>query len=226
MKRWAKTCSVGVAVGMLVALLWAFPADAARRFAWSMNTLSTGVGKTRLRETRVKLTGGINGSRGWYFNGNAYARTAGEVHALNPRRAPFTVTLHARFLALPSRSVADYDLIRKGTASKHHGYFKIEIVPSRTRTEARVFCQVKGHGGTVGIMKAPREPLNDGGWHTITCTREDRHVDLAVDGAHWTKRGRTGWLANEAPLTIGAKLNPLEDQYIGRLDQASIQIGR
>jgi len=112
--------------------------------------------------------------------------------ALDPGARTFQVTLRLRTIYHFG------NVIQKGQATVPGGSWKIQI-PS-----GHVQCWFRGSAGEV-LVTAPR-PINDGRWHTVSCTRYPDGVTLTVDGAKVAGRwGRTGTIANSWPLSIGGK---------------------
>jgi hypothetical protein len=158
----------------------------------------------------------------YVFNGSSSRVTVGDNASLDPGSTTFTTTVHVSFTTVPTASNGgDYDLIRKGLSSTSGGYWKVEIYPDGSR--ALALCQMKGSSNSVKIVNAPRS-LNDGHWHTITCTKTDTTVTLQVDGSTYRKSVRIGSIANSAPLTLGAKSSG-GDWYRGVMDDVTLRIG-
>jgi Concanavalin A-like lectin/glucanases superfamily len=112
------------------------------------------------------------------------------------------------------------NVIQKGQATVPGGSFKIQV-PS-----GKVQCWFRGSAGQV-LVTAPR-PVNDGRWHTITCTRYRTGVVVTIDGAAAASRsGATGTIMNSWPLSIGGKTacDQVEvgcDYFAGDLDWVQI----
>lgn len=112
------------------------------------------------------------------------------------------------------------NVVQKGQATVAGGSFKIQL------PGGKVQCWFRGSAGQV-LVTAPR-PVNDGQWHTITCTRYRTGVNLAVDGvAVATRPGPTGTIANSWPLSIGGKTSCDQvevgcDYFAGDLDWVQI----
>lgn len=142
---------------------------------------------------------------------------------LNPGVAPIRFTVEMRYTVTPGKtSTTDYDVLRKGTSSDSAQFYKLEI-----RHDNRAVCRFVGSSTTKsGILIHTGPVLNDGRWHTITCTKSDTQIALIVDGKTFTKNGVVGSIGNSGPLTLGAKPGSrFTDFYHGDLDEVSISIG-
>ena len=79
-------------------------------------------------------------------------------------------------------------------------------------------------------MSAP-ESINDGWWHTVRCERTTSRLTLIVDDEEVAYRsGRTGWISNSWPLSIGGKTSCDQidvgcDYYAGDIDYVLIDAG-
>ncbi len=175
--------------------------------------------------TWTNIQAGVPGlsSTAYRFSGNSRVTVADDP-SLDPGSDTFTETVHVRFTTIPTSAVGgDYDLIRKGLASTNGGYWKVEIVPDSTNTKAMGLCQMEGSSGSVKISGSPTS-LNDGTWHTITCTRTSSSVTLTIDGTSYSKNVTIGSIANDDPLTLGSN-RAGRDWYSGDMDEVSLQIG-
>ncbi len=116
---------------------------------------------------------GFNGKgRAYRFNGRNSRVIVRNDRSLNPRSRNIKITVHVKFSAKPSASVADYDLVRKQSGG---GTYKVEI-----RRSGQAFCKFRGTYGNVAITAGP--DLSDGRWHTIVCEKASSTVTLTVDG--------------------------------------------
>jgi hypothetical protein len=213
------------------AMLIGSPAQAATpTHVWAMDEpdgtgtmLDTG-GPTQTPGTWEHITAGVPGFTGtaYRFNGSSSRVVVHDDASLDPGASSFTFTVHVRFTTMPTAAIGgDYDLIRKGLGSTKGGYWKMEIYPSSNGSVALGLCQMKGSLGAAKIQNAPHS-LNDGAWHTITCTKDDTGIALTVDGTRYFKAVKIGSIANGDPLTLGAK-NIGGDWYDGDMDVVSYQ---
>ena len=213
---WSGTLSV-VATAFLLAT--AAPAQAATVVAvWNMDgtgstmTDSSGHGHTGTLRNVVPL------GTAYEFRGRPSYVTVPSHVDFAPGTGNFTISLAVRFSTVPSASVGDYDLLRKGLSSTSGGHYKVEILRS-----GRAFCQFRGNAGTVTVSNGPNLANNQ--WHRITCTRSGNTVVLTVDGASWSRTGNIGSISNSSAVFIGAKNAAGEDQYTGRMDSVTVTKG-
>src|SRR3954447_14354194 len=169
---------VGVVVGVLVAT--AAPAQAATVVArWNMEDAgstmadSTGRGHTgTLHGVAVRQPG--QAGSGFGFSGRPSYVSVPSAGDLSPGTAAIRITLSVRFSVLPSSSVGDYDLLRKGLSSTSGGDYKLEILRG-----GQAFCLFRGSGGEVSVTGSRN--LANNAWHTLSCARIGNTVVLTVD---------------------------------------------
>ena len=219
----------GVAVTVAAGLM-AMPAvaQAAPVALWHMDetsgtTMADSVGTNV--GTLVNVTVGVPGFAGtaFRFNGKSSYVDVPSDPALNPGAAPIQFTMHVRYTVTPPKgSTTDYDILRKGTSSDSAQFYKAEIRPDN-----RAVCRFVGSKTSkTGILIHTGPTLNDGKWHTISCTKGNTNISLVVDGKTFTKSGTVGSISNTGPLTLGAKPgSPFSDFYNGDLDEVSVSIG-
>jgi concanavalin A-like lectin/glucanase superfamily protein len=171
------------------------------------------------------VTQGVPGFAGsaFRFDGKSSYVDVPSDPALNPGSAPIQFTVHIRYTVTPPNgSTTDYDILRKGTSSDSAQFYKVEIRPDN-----RAVCRFVGSKTSKsGILIHTGPTLNDGRWHTISCTKANTSISLVVDGKTFTKSGTVGSISNTGPLTLGAKPGkPFSDFYNGDLDEVSVSIG-
>ena len=171
------------------------------------------------------VTLGVPGFAGtaFRFNGKSSYVDVPSDPALNPGAAPIQFTMHVRYTVTPPKgSTTDYDILRKGTSSDSAQFYKAEIRPDN-----RAVCRFVGSKTSkTGILIHTGPTLNDGKWHTISCSKGNTNISLVVDGKTFTKSGTVGSISNAGPLTLGAKPgSPFSDFYNGDLDEVSVAIG-
>ena len=220
----------GVAVTAAVGLM-AMPAvaQAAPVALWHMDetsgtTMADSVGANvgTLVNVTVGVPGGVTGTA-YHFDGADSYVSVPDSPALNPGTADIAFTAYVRYTVTPpTGSTTDYDILRKGTASDSAQFYKMEI-----RSDNRAVCRFVGSKTSkTGILIHTGPTLNDGKWHTITCTKGNTSISLVVDGKTFTKSGTVGSISNNGPLTLGAKPgSPFSDFYNGDLDEVSVSIG-
>jgi hypothetical protein len=134
---------------------------------------------------------------------------------LNPGDLTFSITMRAKW-------THDFgNMIQKGQSGVPGGYFKWQA-PS-----GLVQCLFRGSAGDAGVSS--KRPLNDGLWHTITCTRTATQVSMTVDGVvTMTLTHATGTISNSWPLTIAGKgscdqVKVTCDYWVGEIAYVEIQ---
>jgi hypothetical protein len=162
---------------------------------------------------------GFDGTGGAYsFNGTSSQVSVPSSASLNPGTQAIDVTLHVKFTRLPG-SVGDYDLVRKTGSGT---FYKVEIGP-----KGQAVCLFKGTSGKGKVVFGPA--LNDGNWHTITCTRTgpsgQEVVTAIVDGQSLAKSVIVGSISGKTPLIMSGQKTGTQDLYNGVMDEVSIAIG-
>lgn len=139
--------------------------------------------------------------------------------ALNPGTRDFSVSFTYR----TTRNFGN--IIQKGQHGAKGGYFKIE------QPKGHLTCLFRGvlpNGQLNGVLVNSGVLLDDGNWHSITCTRTANEVTMTIDGTltrHTT--GQSGNISNTVPLTIGGKTNCDQvavtcDFFTGDIDRVEI----
>ena len=213
-KLFATLCSL--------ALLFATasPAQAATTVAWHMDDasgVSDPAGHT-LALTNVDTSS----AQYWTFSGDGRATTASDDDALDPGKATLTISVMVRSSTMPSTSVGDYDLVRKGLSGTTGGYWKLELVPNDKRTRTLAFCQM-----SAVYLKYTPVNLTNGKWHSITCTRDAdaMTVTITIDGRSKTRSlTRLRSIDNTKQMVVGAKTST-DDRYVGDMDELTISVG-
>ena len=224
------------AVALFVGVL---PASAATTIAdWQMNEGSTAT--TMFDSTANHINGSIgndvvtgyrvNGATGYHWPyvapnqppANPERLVTVSDGRLNPGTRVYSVTVRFR----TTRSFGN--IIQKGQSGTPGGYWKWQI-PS-----GKLSCLFRGvvNGNTVSkSVNSGTTLLNDGAWHTVTCTRTTTGVTMTIDGS--ITRRATGWtgsISNTKALTIGGKLNCDQqtvtcDYFTGDIDYVRISAG-
>jgi hypothetical protein len=204
------------------------PAHAAVTTAalWHMDTTdalvdSSGQGNTGTL-TGVTPANGFDGSPGYHFGTVGAHAQVPDSNSLDPGRADFSVTAHVRFSIPPSASTVDYDLVRKGLAGATGGEWKMEIFPPSSGGASTAYCLFQDANKLTAWVRDARD-LDDGLWHTITCSKTTSQIQVTVDGRSTAKSAALGSISNSAPLSIGMKTGG-GDQYVGDMDEVGIWI--
>jgi hypothetical protein len=210
-----------LALAATLILVGAIPSLAASAITWHMDDAS-GTSDPDGHTLDVQGVDAVDGY--WHFDGTDRARTSGDDDAFDPGSATLTVTVHVRTTSFPSTDVGDYDLVRKGISSTTGGFWKVELIPNAKQTKLVALCQAKGSSGKTNLRKAPYS-LDDGQWHTITCTKTSSTLSLTVDAKTYSRSVTVGSIANTDPLSIGAKASVNQDMYVGDMDEVTVSIG-
>lgn len=136
---------------------------------------------------------------------------------LNPGRRDFrwaTKVMRTGGYAAPN-------LVQKGEYGDHPAsQYKMEY------HDGTATCRVIGSNGhrTVGL----RVNLNDGFWHTISCTKHAFTLTINVDGRVLSHGGaNVGSITNDKPLTIGGKASCPSgncDRLTGYMDWVTVSL--
>jgi hypothetical protein len=142
---------------------------------------------------------------------------------LVPGSQDVSATVQINTTAMPGTGGLDFDILRSSKAGQQ---YKIELFPKNGL--ALALCFFSGSVAHKQITAGPR--LNDGNWHTITCTKTSNQISLIVDGVVVkTATIQIGTIVHKiTPLTIGYKPGSGtsgEDFYIGMLRNVSVSIG-
>jgi hypothetical protein len=140
---------------------------------------------------------------------------------LNPGTRAFTISF-------TYRTTKNFgNIIQKGQHGSKGGYFKIE------QPLGHLTCLFRGvlpNGQLSGVLVNSATTLDDGQWHSVSCTRTANDVSMTVDGKTTHKAGQTGNISNTVPLTIGGKTNCDQitvtcDFFNGDIDRVEIDAG-
>ena len=212
------------AIGTTVAATPAFAGSIAANWQMDETSGSTMVDSSgngnngTLKNVQVGLAGPSGGSdRAYGFNGkNSTVVVPDQPAPIGT--ADVSMTAKVRFGQVPSTAVGDYDLIR-GTKGS---LYRMEIVARSRRTKGLASCRFAGSSGKFVLTAGPN--LADNRWHTITCAKTSKAVQVVVDGTTYSKAITIGSIKNNGPLWIGSKF-AAGDWYDGLLDDVSISIG-
>jgi Laminin G domain len=178
---------------------------------------------------KVVLTGQKDGARTFYRFPNGPPNTTPPTtprlvtensSALNPGTRDFTISF-------TYRTTHNFgNIIQKGQHGAKGGYVKIE------QPLGHLTCLFRGlvNGQLNGVLVNSASGLDNGQWHTVTCTRTADEVTLTVDGKTTHKTGQSGNVTNTVPLTIGGKVNCDQvkvtcDFFNGDIDRVAIAAG-
>lgn len=140
---------------------------------------------------------------------------------LNPGTADFTVSAIVRLER--SQVTTGANVVQKGNYDNPVGQWKLQLdrgVPS---------CRIAGvrNGQLVGLLVKWPRTIAGTGWQTVTCARRGDVFSIQVGTATPAAvRGGTMDIANQYPVTIGAKSTGVHnDQFRGSVDEVTFQIG-
>jgi len=222
--RRAKMCVLTAFMALVGASAWPGVAEAATVASWP------------LAANANDTTGGHNGvaenvdfsSGSAFFSGVNSRITVPFSTALSPGAANITASVEISTTAVPGTGTNDFDLIRASPTGK---LYKVELFPRNHVAQAQ--CVFVGTVTRISLHAGPG--LNDGQWHTITCTKTANQVTLTVstNGAvvsTTTTNITIGsiTLKKNSIFALGYKPvigQPDEDRYKGQMRNASVTIG-
>lgn len=141
------------------------------------------------------------------FNGTSSRVIVPDAADLNPGFADFSYAVTLSMTSPPATGET-YDVLRKGLVTNSAGDYKIEIVNSKGKAEARcVFNSFLSNGKKVLASVMKSVDLANGSPHTVTCTKTPTSLTIAVDALPVHTKGypALGSVSNTAALGIGAK---------------------
>jgi hypothetical protein len=127
---------------------------------------------------------------------------------LNPDGKDVTITAVISFTRIPPSH--DYDIVRKKPAGVKGMQYRMEIMGT-----GKAKCFFTGDNGNAAITARP--VLNDGEFHTISCTKTSTTIGVTVDGKAKTKNVTIGSISNGQSVSIGAKAGGGDD-FVGSID--------
>jgi Concanavalin A-like lectin/glucanases superfamily len=231
---WVRKSLLGIATAVLTAaaMATAGPAGASGPTVLAQYNLDEPTGSTVLVDSGPHA---INGTIGTHVALNASYHnfpyvpggTGGTVdpqhldvvpanNLLNPGPGNFMVSFRINF-TLPVGNV-----MQKGQSGTVGGFWKVQADDG----QGKIACSFVSPTGSASVWSAGT--LNDGTWHTVTCTRTPTSVTVTVDGTSRTINHTTGNIANTWPLSIGGKtkcdqITVFCDYFHGEVDDVLIQ---
>ena len=147
---------------------------------------------------------------------------------LSPLSATVSAQVSIQTTAMPGTNNNDFDLMR---AAPTGSMYKIELFPRNGVAQGQ--CIFIGSSARTTLHAGPA--LNDGQWHTITCTKTANRVTLtiATNGTEvgtWTRNITIGSikLRSGSVFALGYKPvtgKPDADRYTGHMKDVSVSIG-
>jgi hypothetical protein len=147
----------------------------------------------------------ITASGGAYsFNGTTSYLQTPASSSVNPGSSAFSYSVN---MYLPTTTVfsRDLSLVRRGSAKFPGSFYKMEMIYNKATGNMRLTCALRDTAGNLATVSTSGNTLNDGRWHTLTCSKTARTVSLTVDGREHTKSVRLGNLSSTQPLNFGAE---------------------
>lgn len=231
---------VAVAVGVL--LIPAPPASADARLRYTAPAMERGrvvVDQTR-HHNDGRLRGGTRRHDGAYrfrpfgLDHRHDRITRRRSASLNPGRGPFTYSVRVRVRPDAVWEDSEMAVLRRGDSNEPGGDYKMELRKNRSGVVVAQ-CVIRGTGPANGFVRghvgAPK--INDGGWHTIGCSRVGRRkVALTIDGTRTVRAapGPIGAVNADVPLLIGCqsrgRVPGFREQFVGRMDNIKVEVRR
>jgi hypothetical protein len=220
---------VGMAMAALPAAAQAAPMTVAQ---WPLTNVTkatdmTGNGHNGMASPTVTFT-----SDGAVFDGSSTRITVPYSAALSPGAADVTAQVEVRTTAMPGTGSLDFDLIRSSPTGK---MYKVELFPHGGKAQAQCIFHGSLNGTATRITLHAGPSLNDGLWHTITCTKTPNQVTLtiATNGVvigTWTAPIQIGTITNRKNSVFALGYKPVPggtdgDFYNGLMRNASVAIG-
>ena len=147
----------------------------------------------------ISLSGGA-----YSFNGkSSYIQTRASS-TVNPGSAAFSYSVTIK-LPISITFGRDFSLVRRGSSKLPGPYYKLEMVYMKATGNMRLECALRDASGAHASVSARGNTLNDGQWHTLTCSKAAKTISLTEDGHVRTKRVTLGNMSNTRPLTFGAE---------------------
>ena len=141
--------------------------------------------------------------------------------ALNPAKGPFSFGASVRATAKQTPLHRDPNIVMKGSSVR--GKWKLHLLGSRPRC---VFA-----GAANEIVLTSQDPINNGSWHRVVCSRDGRAHRLFVDGVLKAQSNSTysGKITSNDPVKVGGRAvghAGSNDQFHGDLDNVFLRIPR
>jgi len=147
----------------------------------------------------ISLSGGA-----YSFNGtSSYIQTPASS-TVNPGTAAFSYSVTIK---LPTSTTFSHDLslVRRGSSKFAGPYYKMEMVYKKATGNMRLECALRDAAGAHATVSTSGSALNDGQWHTLTCSKTAKTITLTKDGHVHAKSVTLGNLSSTRPLNFGAE---------------------
>jgi Concanavalin A-like lectin/glucanases superfamily len=150
------------------------------------------------------------------FNGTSSIVTVPSSDTLNPGAHDVYLSIWLQLpIGLPE---GDYNVLQKGVSVTPGGFYKIELTGENS--VGNPVCVFHGSRGEARVV-APNT-IADGLWHRVSCVKTANDVSVYIDDVPVASTDvHVGSIANDEPLTIGAKPTH-DDWFLGHADGAAI----
>ena len=162
------------------------------------------------------------------FNGtSSYIQTPASP-TVNPDTSDFSYSVS---INLPATLVFSHDisLVRRGSAKFSGAYYKMEMIYNSSTGVMSLVCAFRDQTGNRGFVSTNANTLNDGLWHTLTCSKTATSVSLNKGGLKtYTRAATLGNLSSTQPLNFGAEqitATTFWEHFPGQMDNMTLTRG-
>jgi hypothetical protein len=166
------------------------------------------------------------------FNGTDSRITVPYNPNLSPSTADVTASVQVNTSYMPGTGRLDFDLIRSSPTGK---MYMVELFPHGGKAQAQCIFRGSLNGTATHITLYAGPSLNDGMWHTITCTKTANQVTLTIATndvvvGTWTAAIQIGTLTNRKNSVFALGYKPVPggtdgDVFHGQMRNATVSIG-
>jgi concanavalin A-like lectin/glucanase superfamily protein len=167
------------------------------------------------------------GGQVYSFNGStSYIQTPASA-SINPGTAAFS---YAVSINISPTTIFSHDLslVRRGSSKFAGAYYKMEMVYNKATGTMRLECAFRDQTGARGFVATSGNTLNDGIWHTLTCSKTATTVSLTKDGKTRTNPATLGNMSSTVPLFFGAEqvgATSFWEHFAGQMDDITLTKG-
>lgn len=181
------------------------------------------------------LRGGVDRSKGAYRFRAGYPHDrikAAHHSSLNPGHLAFFYGVRLRVPVNARWAHDEMSVIRHGDSETAGGDYKMQLVRTDRGTVSAVCAMHDGRGGS-GYVRGPGrlDTVNDGRWHTVTCSRQpaDQTISLTIDDHTRTRHASlAGPLVGHEPMLLGVQprntRRGFREQFVGRMDDVTVAV--
>lgn len=187
-------------------LLAALPASASTRTVLYYNGALSGttvpdVSGSGNNGTAHDIT--VSGGAYSYNGATSYIQTPAST-TVNPGSSAFSYSVTIN-LPATLNFTGDISLVRRGSSKFVGPFYKMEMVFNASTGSMRLECALRDAAGRHAIVSTTGNGLNDGLWHTLTCSKTATTISLTKDGRTHTNSASLGNLSSTQPLNFGAE---------------------